>query len=163
MPNNLIINQKSVRDLFQDNKTDFLIPDYQRPVTKSMLAWWAFNDESQELLNIDTPFDIEHIYARKRADMEPLVNRRSVELLGNKSLLEKRINIRAADYKFTDKKKYYTGFNTAQGVAKPGTMIVELQKMANERADFSEQDIEGRHKEIIEGFNDYLRSNGLLQ
>ena len=31
MPNNLIVNQKSVRDLFQDNKTDFLIPDYQRP------------------------------------------------------------------------------------------------------------------------------------
>ena len=31
MPNNLIVNQKSVRDLFQDNKTDCLIPDYQRP------------------------------------------------------------------------------------------------------------------------------------
>lgn len=135
----------------------------QRPVTKSMLAWWAFNDESQELLNIDTPFDIEHIYARKRADVEPLANRRSVELLGNKSLLEKRINIRAADYKFTDKKKYYTGFNTAQGIAKPGTMIVELQKMANEGADFSEQDIEGRHRQIIDGFIEYLRYNDLLQ
>jgi len=31
MPNNLIVNQKSVRDLFQDNKTDFLVSDYQRP------------------------------------------------------------------------------------------------------------------------------------
>ena len=40
MPNNLIVNQKSVRDLFQDNKTDFLIPDYQRPY-----AWGKENVE----------------------------------------------------------------------------------------------------------------------
>lgn len=151
-------NEDELRNLL--NAYDFY---NQRPVTKSMLAWWAFNDESQELLNIDTPFDIEHIYARKRADVEPLANRRSVELLGNKSLLEKRINIRAADYKFTDKKKYYTGFSTTQGIEKPGTMIIELQKMANEGADFSEQDIEGRHSQIIDGFIEYLRDNDLLQ
>jgi len=151
-------NEDELRNLL--NAYDFY---NQRPVTKSMLAWWAFNDDSQELLNIDTPFDIEHIYARKRAEVEPLANRRSVELLGNKSLLEKRINIRAADYKFTDKKKYYTGFSTTQGIEKPGTMIIELQKMANEGADFSEQDIEGRHRQIIDGFIEYLRYNDLLQ
>ena len=37
MPNNLIVNQKSVRDLFQDNKTDFLIPDYQRPYLSNFI------------------------------------------------------------------------------------------------------------------------------
>lgn len=56
----------------------------QRPITKSMLAWWVFNDESQELLNIDTPFDIEHIFAKNRAVHEPMENQRALELLGNK-------------------------------------------------------------------------------
>jgi len=27
----LNIDQKSIKDLFSDNKADFLIPDYQRP------------------------------------------------------------------------------------------------------------------------------------
>lgn len=135
----------------------------QRPITKSMLAWWAFNDDSQELLNIYMPFDIEHIYATNRASHEGMTDARLLEKLGNKSLLEKRINIRASDYKFVDKKKYYEGFNTAQGVSKEGTKIVELQKMADERIDFTEQDIQKRHEDIVDGFIDYLRKNGLLQ
>lgn len=135
----------------------------QRPITKSMLAWWAFNDEDQELLNIDTAFDIEHIYARNRAAHEMMNNQRTLELLGNKSLLEKRINIRASDYMFGDKKKYYRGFNTAQGITKVGTSISELQRMADERSDFSEQDIHERYKGIIDGFIGYLRKNDLLQ
>lgn len=98
----------------------------QRPVTKSMLAWWAFNDDSQELMSIDAPFDIEHIYAKNRAAHESMENQRALELLGNKTLLEKRINIRASDYKFADKKKYYQGFCTAQGVMKIGTKVSEL-------------------------------------
>ena len=31
MPNNLIVNQKSVYELFQGRGAEFLIPDYQRP------------------------------------------------------------------------------------------------------------------------------------
>ena len=134
-----------------------------RPITKSMLAWWAFNNESQELLNIDTPFDIEHIYAKNRAAHESMNDLRALELLGNKSLLEKRINIRASDYKFVDKKKYYHGFDTAQGISKTGTKVSELSKMAEERSDFNEQNIHERHKAIIDGFIDYLRKNDLLQ
>ena len=38
---------------------------------------------------------------------------RNVEILGNKVLLEKRLNIRASDYRFVDKVKYYKGFTTA--------------------------------------------------
>jgi hypothetical protein len=135
----------------------------QRPITKSMLAWWAFNDNNQELLDIDTTFDIEHIFAKNRAAHEPMNNQRALELLGNKSLLEKRINIRASDYKYIDKKKYYQGFNTAQGITKKGTMIAELREMASERLDFCEQDIHNRHEAIIDGFIDFLRRNDLLQ
>ena len=134
----------------------------QRPVTKSMLAWWAFNDDIQQLLNIDTPFDIEHIFAKNRAKYEPMNNERNLELLGNKALLEKKINIGASYYKFADKKRFYQGFITNQGVKKDGTKVVELTKMANECSDFSEGDIHVRHKEIIEGFIDYLGKNGLL-
>ena len=151
-------NEDELRNLI--NAYDFY---NQRPITKSMLAWWAFNNESQELLNIDTPFDIEHIYAKNRAAHESMNDLRALELLGNKSLLEKRINIRASDYKFVDKKKYYHGFDTAQGISKTGTKVSELSKMAEERSDFNEQNIHERHKAIIDGFIDYLRKNDLLQ
>ena len=42
-------------------------------------------------------------------------------------------------------------------------MISELQRMAEKRSDFSELDIHERHKEIIDGFIEYLRKNDLLQ
>ena len=35
-----------------------------RPITKSMLAWWAFQDDAQELFPLETVLEIEHIYAR---------------------------------------------------------------------------------------------------
>lgn len=39
-----------------------------RSITKSMLTWWAFSSNEQQLQNIDaaTKFDIEHIFAKKR-------------------------------------------------------------------------------------------------
>ena len=151
-------NEDELRNLI--NAYDFF---NQRPITKSMLAWWAFNDENQKLLSTDTSFDIEHIFARNRAAHEPMVNVRALELLGNKSLLEKRINIGASYYKFDDKRRYYQGFLTSQGVNKEGTKVAELQTMAKEYEDFSEQDIYSRHHNIVEGFIAYLRRNDLLQ
>ena len=41
-----------------------------RPITKSMSAWWAFQDDGQELLSLETVFEIEHIYSRSRQDKE---------------------------------------------------------------------------------------------
>jgi len=151
-------NEDELRNLM--NAYDFY---NQRPITKSMLAWWAFNDESQQLLSIDTPFDIEHIFAKNRARYEAMENVRNLELLGNKVLLEKKINIGASYYKFADKKRFYQGYTTNQGAKKEGTNVLELSKMASERADFCEPDIHARHKEIIEGFIEYLRKNRLLQ
>lgn len=133
-----------------------------RPVTKSILAWWAFNDPSQPLMSIDTSIEIEHIYARKRAEVSPLVNRRNLESLGNKALLEKRVNIRAADYKFTDKKKFYTGFTDGNGKEHAGTEVAELRRLAAEREDFTESDIEARTDEIISAFVGFLGSCGLI-
>ena len=133
-----------------------------RPVTKSILAWWAFNDPAQPLMDIDTSIEIEHIYARKRAEVTPLRDRRNLESLGNKALLEKRVIIRAADYKFTDKKKFYTGFTDGNGKERKGTEIAELRRLAAEREDFTESDIEVRTDEIIGAFVGFLGSCGLI-
>lgn len=42
----------------------------QRPITKSMLAWWAYQNKDQGLLSLETSFDIEHIFPRARQDKE---------------------------------------------------------------------------------------------
>lgn len=38
----------------------------QRPITKSMLTWWAFQNDNQELLELSSTFEIEHIFAKNR-------------------------------------------------------------------------------------------------
>ncbi len=134
-----------------------------RPITKSMLAWWAFENAKQTLLDPDAVLEIEHIYAKKRADSEnALSDRRNLEALGNKSLLEKRINIRASDYRFADKKKYYKGFTDGRGQVKQPTQIAELIKLADSNDDFTEQDIITRTEAVIDGFVEYLNANELL-
>ena len=134
-----------------------------RPITKSMLAWWAYNNPNQELMKIETSYDIEHIFARNRVSHDTLQNKRSLDILGNKAMLEKRINIRASDYKFEDKKKYYKGYTNARNQEKEGTQIVELLQLADEKADFTEQDIITRDNSIIDGFVEFLKTNGLIQ
>ena len=77
-----------------------------RTITRSLLTWWMFEKENQSLPFIDTKFEIEHIFAKNRQDKEgSLSDKKYLEVLGNKVLLEKRINIRASDYRFSDKKK----------------------------------------------------------
>lgn len=136
----------------------------QRPVTKSMLAWWAFQNEEQELIELSNVFEIEHIFAKNRQENENLlINVKNLEVLGNKVLLEKKINIRASDYRFSDKKKYYVGYTNLRGVKKEGTKIYELIKLANEREDFIENDIKLRNEVIINEFINYLKTNDLIK
>ena len=136
----------------------------QRPITKSMLTWWAFRKEEQPLVSLEETFEIEHIYARKREEFEKaLSNSRNMESLGNKAILEKRINIRASDYQFSAKKKHYLGHENSRKVYKEGTINKELIKMANEKDDFTENDIETRYNNIINEFFDYLKNNDLLK
>ena len=126
-----------------------------------MLAWWAFQDDEQELLSLDTVFEIEHIYAKKRAEVEN-GDKTKLEALGNKALLEKRITIRASDYRFDDKRKYYQGFQSARGY-REGTKNRELLQMAADTVDFTDQMIDARTEQIIDAFMDYLADNSLLQ
>lgn len=134
-----------------------------RPITKAMIAWWAFKDDKQPLLSLETIFEIEHIYARNRYEKErSLINPSNVESLGNKALLEKRINIRASDYRFEDKRKYYQGFTNTKGQFKDGTNIVELLKLTSNSTDFNENDIVVRYNLIMDSFIDYLKANDLL-
>ncbi len=133
-----------------------------RPITKAMAAWWAYQDEKQELLSLETVLEIEHIYSRSRQDKEhKLTDIRNLESLGNKALLEKRVNIRASDYRFEDKIKYYLGFTNTRNQKKDGTQIYELVSLANTQTDFTEDDILARRKRIMDAFINYLRENDL--
>ena len=135
-----------------------------RPITKSMLVWWAFSDKEQELLDLNEPFEIEHIYARNRQGKDELLsNKENMESLGNKAILEKRINIRASDYRFSDKKKYYIGYTNGRNQAKEGTKVKELTNLASLKTDFLENDIIERKNNIIEKFVEYLKAEDLLK
>ncbi|MCD7720620.1 MAG: DUF1524 domain-containing protein [Prevotellaceae bacterium] len=135
-----------------------------RPITKAMLAWWAFEQPGQQLLSLDTRFDTEHIYPRGRNEIEKsLGDPGNIEKLGNKALLEKGINIRASDYRFQDKVKYYRGFTTESGTVKPRTKIAELLTLSETNQDFTEADILQRDARIIDGFVAFLSKNNLLR
>ena len=134
----------------------------RRPITRSMISWWECSRNDQQLLPLETNFEIEHIYAKKRWEIErSLSDKANLESLGNKALLEKRINIRASDYRFTDKIKFYTGVASTR--KKEPTRIVELLELSSEKHDFTEKDIEERTKAILEAFFNYLKENDLLE
>ena len=134
-----------------------------RPITKSILAWWLYTRKDQELISNENSFEIEHIYSKKRQDNDKgLKNTNNLESLGNKALLEKNINIRASDYRFEDKKKYYRGFTTDKGITKSPTKDAELFAIATELSDFEEKDIIARKELIISSFIDYLKENDLI-
>lgn len=136
-----------------------------RPITKSMVTWWAFQNPEQKLIEpLEQRMEIEHIFAKKRQENEKsLTNPNNLESLGNKSLLEKNINIRASDYRFEDKKKYYTGFTNSRNQKKEGTKIKELLNLAETNTDFTETDIEKREAEIISKFIEFMDKNGLIR
>ena len=166
-----IIDGKSVEfEKFKFDKTSLSTSfgNYEfrntRPITKSMLTWWAINYANQELPSLEITFDIEHIYARNRNEKEQsLSNPAKVESLGNKAVLEKRINIRASDYRFEDKKKYYNGYTNGQGKDKEGTIVKELIEMSASKSDFTEADIDARRTTMLESFYAFVESNGLMK
>ena len=154
---------------FDEEKTKNALKNFNylngRPVTKSMLVWWAMITDNQVIPDISTIFEIEHIYARNRNDKEHTLSKATViELLGNKAILEKRINIRASDYRFMDKKKYYLGYTNKRNEIKEGTVIKELELFACDatRTDFTETDIHNRTNLILNKFFDYLKEENLF-
>jgi len=153
---------------FEENTLRTAINNFEfkngRPITRSMLTWWAFISDNQTIPTLNTNFDIEHIFARKKQENDKtLINTKNLESLGNKALLEDKINIRASDYRFSDKVKYYKGFTNDKGQHKAGTIISELVNLATNKNDFTEQDIIKRTEDIANEFINFLNKNNLIK
>ncbi|RRD70733.1 MULTISPECIES: DUF262 domain-containing protein [unclassified Desulfovibrio] len=135
-----------------------------RSVTRSMLTWYAFKSPEQKLPAPGREsFNIEHIYAKGRYKKENILTDQNIlEKLGNKILLERSINIRASDYKFKDKKRYYCGYTDANKKIYHGSDIAEYGILVN-MEDFTEHDIRERDKQIHNEFIKYLKDEGLLK
>ena len=130
-----------------------------KAVTRTILAWWIFQNPAQELPPLGVELQIEHILPKKRQELHNVLNNpAALEFLGNKSLLEKGINIRASDCRLVDKKIYYLG----DGNAKSGTFNLELRSFAETHDDFTESDILARNEKIFDAFINYLRENDLI-
>ena len=99
---------------------------------------------------------------KRQENEKGLSNNRQIDLLGNKSLLEKRINIRASDYKFEDKIKYYQGFDNSRGQRIGGTENLELKNISNVYKKFGEKEIVEMTNLFIDDFMNLLDKNGLI-
>ena len=128
-----------------------------RPITRSMLSWWLMHDKEQPLPPPKEKFHIEHIYSVRRNEMHPLSDPDLVDALGNKSLLEGRINIQASAYTIPDKRHYYNG----GGCGGRKTCVRELLAIASQ-PDFGEREIVARTHAIRESFIKELDELGLL-
>lgn len=145
------------------NKLDNYYFSNNRMLTKTMLAWWTFQNEAQDPLSLTTSFHIEHIYAKERYKKDVLdqgldYDEALIESIGNKSLLEQGINSRASDYRFEDKVRIYGG----QQGGKKATQIKELLDIASS-SDFNKDDILERKEKIISSFLKYVKDNGLMK
>lgn len=144
-------NEVQVRSFFENYKFTNL-----RPITRSLLTWYAYTFEAQVLLDINETFELEHIYSKKRQEMEKgLTNPANLESLGNKVLLEESINIKASDYRFEDKKKIYSS-EMRRGKNKEKCKISEINEYIIKRDNFDENDIIERSKIILNSFFDFL-------
>ena len=133
-----------------------------RPITRSLLTWYAFTDDKQALLDLKQKLEIEHIYAKKRQEIErKLVDPTNIESLGNKILLEKGINIRAADYKFNDKKRYYLGYTDDKGRVHAPSRIAEYSKLV-ESDDFTEDNLVQRKTDMLADFMAMLSKEAVV-
>lgn len=131
-------------------------------MTRSLVTWYAFTFDSQQLLDISESFQIEHIYAKKRQDMESgLSSDHILESLGNKIMLEENINISASDYRFEDKIKIYSG-GMRRGGSKEKSKIAEIDEITK-MSSFGEAEISARNDIIIDRFFDYLREENLIK
>jgi uncharacterized protein with ParB-like and HNH nuclease domain len=133
----------------------------QRNVTRSIITWYAYTFSDQQLLDGKEVFHLEHIYSKKRQEMESgLQNKSNLESLGNKVLIEASINIKASDYHFEDKKKIYSG-EVRRGKNKDTSKIAEISQLSSYQ-EFNEQQIIDRNKAILDKFFDFLHSEDLI-
>jgi hypothetical protein len=133
----------------------------QRNITRSIITWYAFTFPEQKLLDVNEVFHLEHIYAKKRQEIEGgLYHLTAIESLGNKILLEGNINIRASDYRFEDKKKMYSG-EQRRGKNKSPSNVSEIAELVD-YVEFEEGQIVDRNKKILDMFFEYLKREYLI-
>lgn len=163
-----IVNGKDVtfsRYRFNEGQARSFFENYrftnQRNITRSMVTWFAYTFSDQTLLDVNEIFHLEHIFSKKRQEMEGgLQNSSSIDSLGNKVLLEGSINIRASDYRFEDKKKIYSG-EQRRGKNKDATKIHEIYEILK-LEDFGEAQINDRNGEILDKFFAFLHDQELI-
>jgi len=133
----------------------------QRSATRSMITWYAFTFPNQALLGLNEVFHLEHIYSKKRQEMEGgLKTESNLDSLGNKILLESSINIRASDYRFEDKKKIYSG-EQRRGNYKDPSKISEIANLIG-YVDFEEKQVVDRNEQILNKFFEFLQTEDLI-
>ncbi|MBK1693995.1 hypothetical protein CKO09_04480 [Chromatium weissei] len=149
---------------FSESKARSFFENYaftnQRNITRSMITWYAYTFEEQQLLNTSEIFHLEHIYSKKRQEMEGGLVASHLESLGNKILLEESINIKASDYRFEDKKKIYSG-EQRRGKNKDISKISEIADIIK-LATFDNQQIVDRNKAILDKFFKFLHDKDLI-
>ncbi len=150
---------------FSESKVRSFFENYvftnQRNITRSMITWYAYTFSEQQLLDSQEIFHIEHIYSKKRQEMEGgLKTKSNLESLGNKVLLEGSINIKASDYHFEDKRKIYSG-EVRRGKNKDSSKIAEIANLSSYKK-FDEQQIIDRNKVILDKFFNFLHSEDLI-
>ena len=133
----------------------------QRNITRSMITWYAYTFPEQQLLDVNEIYHLEHIYSKKRQEMEGgLTAESNIDSLGNKILLEASINIKASDYRFEDKKKIYSG-EQRRGKNKDASRIAEIANLIRSQA-FEEKQIMDRSTSIIDKFFDFLQREDII-
>ncbi|MBF0233441.1 MAG: DUF262 domain-containing protein [Desulfamplus sp.] len=149
-------NKSQVRSFFDNYKFT-----NQRNITRSMITWYAFTFSGQKLLDVNEIFHLEHIYSKKRQEIEGGLNSAAaIESLGNKILLEGSINIRASDYRFEDKKKIYSG-KQRRGKNKEPSKVSEIAELIG-YDEFEEKQIIDRNKKILDKFFEFLKREDLI-
>ena len=149
-------NQTQARTFFEN-----YVFTNQRSITRSMITWYAFTFPSQQLLDIKEIFHLEHIYPKKRQEMEKgLQSESNLDSLGNKILLEASINIKASDYRFEDKKKIYSG-KQRRGKNKDASKIAEIANLIS-YPEFEEKQLTDRNKLILDEFFNFLQREDLI-
>lgn len=163
-----IVNRNAVtftKYKFNESSTKTLFDTYiftnQRNITRSIITWYAYTFLDQPLLALNEVFHLEHIFSKKRYQMENgIKNINNIESLGNKILLEESINIRASDYRFKDKQKIYSG-EQRRGKNQRPSQITEIGELIRLN-EFEEQNIIDRSQLILLTFFNFLRNENLF-
>lgn len=151
--------------LFDENSLRTAFDNFEfsnmKGITKSFLVWFAFLKENQQLLSLKEPLQIEHIFAKKRAEINGISDKNLIESIGNKIILESSINIKASDFEFDVKKDFYLG-KKRRGSSKEPSKIAEIIDLTN-LDKFDENEIIERKSRIIDNFIEKLKSENLLK